>query len=325
MNLRAKSSRRLCLGLVLLLGGLAVPAGAEGPVYLRRLELPVLRDTISYPRGVTTDPHTEEVFVCDTRNNRILIFDGEGRFRFQIPGGDVFSAPTDLAVDPDGFLVVVANHQRRSALIELDFDGLFLGEIPLTGFPGDLAEPRLQSVALSPAGDRIFAVDTANLRLWITDREGAIGGSVDLAAGYSEKDRQDLILGHVDIYGETVLITVTSEGEIGLYELDGSTRSRVGEPGTAYCKLGRPVAAALTDNGELVIVDKQRMVILRWDAGGNRCIDEYYGLGNRPGYLYFPMDLALDGAGQLYVSQGYQGRVQMYEGLAPAAAPPRAP
>ena len=74
-----------------------------------------------------------------------------------------------------------------------------------------------------------------------------------------------------------------------------------------------------------MIVDKQRMVILRWNGEGNRCLGEYYGLGNRPGYLYFPMDLALDGTGQLYVTQGYQGRVQMYEGLAPAVAPPKAP
>lgn len=325
MNPLKRRSLYRVLGLTLLFGSLAVAAGAEGPAYLRRLEMPVRRDTIGYPRGVTADPHTEEVFVCDTRNNRILIFDGEGRFLFQISGGDIFSAPSDLAIDPDGFLVVVANHQRRSALIELDFDGLFLGEILLTGLPADLAEPRLQSVALSPEGDRIYALDTVNLRLWITDRDGAIVGSVDLAADYSEKDRQDLILGHVDVYGETVLVAVTSEGQIASYELDGTARSRVGEPGTAPCKLGRPVAAALADNGELVIVDKQRMVILRWNAEGDRCLGEYYGLGNRPGYLYFPMDLALDGAGQLYVTQGYQGRVQMYEGLAPAIAPPRRP
>ena len=39
MILHAERSLPLCLGLTLLLGGLAVPAGAEGPVYLRRLEM----------------------------------------------------------------------------------------------------------------------------------------------------------------------------------------------------------------------------------------------------------------------------------------------
>ncbi|MGB5817068.1 MAG: hypothetical protein WBI27_17905, partial [Thermoanaerobaculia bacterium] len=66
------------------------------------------------------------------------------------------------------------------------------------------------------------------------------------------------------------------------------------------------------------------MVVLRWAVQGDRCLGEYWGLGNAPGYFYFPMDLALDGQGQLYVSQGYQGRVQMYEGMAPAAPPPQA-
>ena len=303
----------------------AAPVASQEPVYSRRLELPIAGDAISYPRGVTADPHTEEVFVCDSRRKRILIYDGEGRFKFQIPGGDVFSAPHDIAIDPDGYLVVVANHQRRRTLIELDFDGLFLRETPLTGLPVTSMEPMIHSVALSPAGDRIYAVDTANLRLWIADRDGAITSSVDLAPGLSEEERQDVILGRVDIYGETVLLAVPSSAAIRLFDLDGNDRGNVGQRGGGFCKLGRPVAAALTRNGELVIVDQQRMVVTRWARQGNRCLGEYYGLGNRPGYFYFPMDLALDGQGRLYVSQGYQGRVQMYEGMAPAAAPPPSP
>lgn len=314
-----------------MLGTLAIAIATTAPlasqelVYLQRLEMPAAGDAIGYPRAVEADPHTEEVFVCDSRRNRILIFDGEGRFKFQITGGDVFSAPSDIAIDAEGYLVVVANHQRRRTLIELDFDGLFRREIRLTGLPPESAEPILQSMALSPAGDRIYAVDTENLRLWIADRDGAIITSVDLAPGLSEKEKEDVMLGRVDVYGDSVLLALRSAAAIRIFDLDGRARGQVGERGGAYCRLGRPIAAALTDSGEMIIVDQQRMVITRWTVEGNRCRDEYYGLGNRPGYLYFPMDGTLDGQGQLYVSQGYQGRVQMYEGMAPAIVPPRSP
>ena len=40
----------------------------------------------------------------------------------------------------EGYLVVAANYQRRPALIELDFDGLFLREIRLSGLPEDAVD-----------------------------------------------------------------------------------------------------------------------------------------------------------------------------------------
>ena len=313
------------LGILALVSLVKVPIAAQEPAYIRGLTLPVLHDAIGYPRGVTADLHAEEVFVCDTRKNRIVIFDEEGFFLFQIPGGDVFSAPRDIAIDPEGYLLVLANHQRRQALIELDFDGLFLREVSLTGLPDETPAPDLSSVSVSPSGDRIYALDRANLRLWIANRSGAIATSVDLAPGLSEKDRREVILGHVDVYGETVLVAVPSAGEVRMFDLDGGDQTVVGGPRTARCKVAFPVAAALAENGELVIVDQKRMLVLRWDPETNSCLGEYIGLGNLPGFLYHPKDIALDRSGRIYISQGFQGRVQMYEGMVPAAAPSPTP
>jgi hypothetical protein len=63
------------------------------------------------------------------------------------------------------------------------------------------------------------------------------------------------------------------------------------------------------------------MVVLRWDPETNRCLGDYLGLGAAPGLLYFPTDLALDAKGRIFLSQGFEGRVQMYEGMKPASVP----
>ncbi len=300
-------------------------AQAQEPAFVRKLTLPVAEDLIGYPRGVTADGHGNEVFVCDTRRGRILIFDDEGLFLHEIPGGDVFSAPRDLAADPSGLLVVVANYQRRPGLIELDFDGLFLREIVLSGLPEGARDPVLVSVALSPAGDRLYALDSANLHLWISDRSGAVQTAVDLAEDLDEYGRRDMILGHVDVYGDMVLVTVPSFSQVRTYALDGRPRGSIGKRGTAPCTLAFPTAAALDEEGDLVIVDQQRMVVLRWNRQANRCLGEHLGLGAAPGFLYYPMDLALDRFGRIYIAQGYDGRVQMYSGMTPAPALPRLP
>lgn len=297
----------------------AVFAAAEAPTYVTRLELPVAGDAIGYPDAVAVDPGSGEVLVCDSRKSRILIFDPAGFFSYQIPGGIVFSAPRDLAVAPDGLLLVLANHERHRALLELDFDGLFLREIRLSGGPEPAVGPDLASVALSPSGERLYVLDAANLTVSIADRDGRVRTSVDLAAGLSDKDKADLILGKLDVYGDSVLIAVPSMGSIRIFDRDGVLQQTVGIHGTAPCQTAFPRAAALDVNGHLVVVDQQRMILSRWDPADNRCLGEYYGPGTGLGYLYYPLDVALDGAGRLYTSQGHLGLVQAYEGLAPAA------
>ena len=315
------------LGWILLALSAAGVSLAEEVRYLARLGLPNAEDSIGYPRAVAADPWTGEIFVCDTRKNRIVIFDHEGLFLYQIPGGRVFSAPADLAVDAEGYLFVVANHERHPALLHLDFDGLFLREVRLSGGPAGLVTPQLSSVAISPGGRRLYAVDRANLGLWVADRGGRASAFVDLAAGLSEKEKRDLILGKVDVYGDRVLLAVPSSGEIRVFGPDGAAEGRLGLHGTAPCQLAFPTAAAMDVEGNLVIVDQRRMIILRWTSEGNRCLGEQSGPGAVPGYLYYPMDIALDREGRAYVSQGYEGRVQVYGGFPAAAlgAPPSAP
>lgn len=303
---------------------LCVSTGAfaeERPLYFKRLELPIVEDAIGYPRAVTADPRTGEVFVSDTRKNRILIFDTDGFYRHEIEGGAVFSAPTDLAVDSQGFLFVLANHESRRTLIQLDFDGLFLREIVPSGLPGDREAPALLSLAITADGERLFALDEKNYVVWILERDGGVRGAIDLGPGLDEQHKREIIPGKVDVYGDRVLVAESSARKIHIFDLDGNPVADVGASGTSPCKLGFPTAAALDAAGNLLIIDQQRMVILRWDPRRNRCLGDYYGLGSAPGFLYYPLDIALDRAGQAYVTQGYEGRVQMYRGLPAAAAP----
>lgn len=296
----------------------AASAVAQSPTYVDRLALPVATDSIRYPRTVAVDHATGEIFVADTRGNRILIFDPEGLFSYQIVGGGDFSAPRGIAVDPEGLLLIIANRERRPAILELDFDGLFRRPLPLTGLPADVREPAPSSIAVSPSGDRLYVVDNANLRLWIADRDGGLLGSVDFGAEVDEDLRRDLILGKVDVYGDAVVIAEPTLGQVRIFELDGSARGRIGLKGTAPCRLGFPVAAALDRDGNLLVIDQQRMVLMRWSQQ-NRCLAEYIGGGAAPGFLYYPMDMALDAQGRVLIAQGFEGRVQLYGGMTPAA------
>jgi hypothetical protein len=236
-----------------------------------------------------------------------------------IPGGEIFRTPIDIALDPEGYILLLARQELELVLLRLDFDGKFIERITLSGLPPSVAEPNLISIAMSPEGDRYYLLDEANLHVWITDRSGAVVGMIDMVGDLTEKEVVEQVFGHVDVYGDTVMVAAASQGRVFMYGLEGNPKGRVGIRGTAPCQTMFPMAAALTEDGRAVIVDFQRMLITVWDVGANRCLGEYSGIGNRPGYVYQPEDLALDGAGRVYVSQGFEGRVQVWAGSGPAA------
>ncbi len=145
-----------------------------------------------------------------------------------------------------------------------------------------------------------------------------------MTVGRTQKEIDELRYGHVDVYGDTVLLPVPNDGLVHLFDLAGRARGTIGAPGSAECQTRFPAAAALDDQGRVIILDQQRAMFMTWDLERGVCLSEHYGFGNAPGAFYQPSDLALDGAGRLYVSQGFEGRVQVYEGARPAAGLPAA-
>lgn len=312
----------LAVALPLLHAG-AAPAGPRLP-YVKRLSMPSESDVFKWPLSVHADRHTGEFFVCDQLNSRIVIFDRNGRFSYQIPGGRVFRSPLDVAVTAGGYILVLCYVEDRRELVLLDFDGTPMGGLPLVGLPEGTVATRFVSLALSPGGDRIYVLDQANHRLWIAGFDGRVSGSVDLVTGLPEEELREQMLGHVDVYGDTVLVSLPMAGKVRLFGLDGEPRGEVGLKGTSPCQTAFPVAAAMDRNGNVLVLDQQRMLVMLWSADDNQCLYETGGIGGGPGDLYKPADLTLDADGRVCISQGFDGRVQLFEGSVPAAgeAPP---
>jgi len=291
-------------------------------VFIENLRIPIRGEAFQQPRCVVNDLIAGETFVCDTFGNRVVIFDRYGLLEFIIPGGDQFRSPIDIAVDSEGYLFLIGFFGDRRSLTHMDFDGKFISKIELQGLPEELENPNLTSLSISPDGQRFYVVDASNNRLWLLNRQGEIISFVDLEEDRTEEEILNLVLGKVNVYGDTVLLAVPSDGLVYLFDLDGHGENSVGIKGTTPCQTAFPIAAALDEEGTVWVLDKQRALLTRWSRQGNRCLGERLSFGNAPGGLYQPDDLSLDHEGRFFISQGFEGRVQVFQGPVAAALPP---
>lgn len=276
--------------------------------YVRDLKTPGRSNQILRPSAIYVDRQFNETLVADPGHNRIAIFDSSGVFRFEFSGAGHFSTPVDLAVDRDGYIWVLGTTKQGRELFVFDFDGLFLREVQLPESI-DSRETAFGSFDMSPGGE-LFLLDEVGFRVVVLDRDGATQRSFNLLTSMDEDVRRRQVLGKLRIQRDKILIPCGSLGRVYIYNLDGKQLRSVGYKGTSIGELNFPVAAVLSDDDLLLVLDKHRFNVVCFDLDG-RFRGEFGGRGNSPGWFYHPTLLDVDQRGLVYIGQIFQNKVQV--------------
>jgi DNA-binding beta-propeller fold protein YncE len=134
---------------------------------------------LNRPASLDIHAASNEVFIADTGNNRVVVFDaGAGTYKRHWGGhGDPFAMVTCATVSTDGLVYVCDRTTNRIQVFKAD--GTFVKEArvaPETGGNGavwDIAFSRDAGQA------QLFVADGQNQKVWIVDRESLeVTGSV---------------------------------------------------------------------------------------------------------------------------------------------------
>ncbi len=284
---------------------------------LKRFALGEARKLMGLVKPFDVAAHAGRVYVSDTVQRTVMVFDIPGKRFFQIgaekPGR--LSKPMGIAIAADGTLYVADISERR--VMVYDADGGFLraiGDRELLQRPSD--------VALTPDGARLYVVDTGGVdsaehTVHVFDtRSGAAVGRIG-ARGAGDGEFNLPLQAAVAPDG-TLYVVDSGNFRIEAFDGDGRYRFSFGSVGRFPGQFARPKGIAIDAAGNLYVVDTAFGNIQVFDPAGQLLmfIGER-GQSGAPGKYMLPAGIDVDSDGRIYVVDQFFRKVDIYRPLTP--------
>jgi DNA-binding beta-propeller fold protein YncE/4-amino-4-deoxy-L-arabinose transferase-like glycosyltransferase len=251
------------------------------------------------PRDIAVD-EAGRLYVADTGNRRVQVLDSEGQFITSWNGGeDEFVEPLALVVDSRGDLYVLDS--EPGWIYRFAADGTPLGRF--AGPEARFFHPRGLAI---DENDRLYVADTGGCRVVVYNTAGErLGLFGEKGAGPGQ------LLEPADVApaGQGALYVVdTGNQRVQHLDLWGGYRAEWPIP-TAGPYNGPHLA--LAPDGSLLITAPEQHRIQRYSPDGT-LLGEWGSLGMVTGQFRIPVGLVLDQAGNVYVADTLNHRLQKF-------------
>jgi tripartite motif-containing protein 71 len=290
------------------------------------------------PDGVAVDPANGEVFVADTANQRIQVFDSSGIFQRKWgafgTGAGQFNQPAAIAVNPVRNEVYVVEYGNSRVQV-FTKQGAPLRSWGGSGTSnGQFKNPR--GIAVDAANDRLYVADYGNSRILVfVASTGAFAFGIANGAVWNG-DLPVPAYGPGNRWFNGVWGVAVDEAAHALYAVEYSNR-RVqklsqtgafigawGGPGFGSGQFNYPTGIAVDGEHNVYVVEQGSSSRIQKFTSAGRFITRWSSFGSNDGLLSSPVGLGINTAtGLIYVSEEGNDRVQRFRpfGLSLGVAP----
>jgi hypothetical protein len=153
------------------------------------------------------------------------------------------------------------------------------------------------------------------MQVVITDEQGTFMKGVDLAKelGMSDKERDESGLGGFAIDRDGgFLFTIPATAKVFLLPHEGKARV-FGKRGSALGRFGVVTGIALDRDGNILVADKLRCVVMVFDPTNFALLKEFGFRGFKGGNMIGPDDILVVGQNKVYVSSLRKRGISVYQ------------
>ena len=279
-----------------------VPLEEPGPLELQYNLARTLDGGLSRLNGVAVDA-SGRIFAAGAGGVNVL--DEQGKLIHHWPRPDEVRC---IAVAEDGKIYLAAGGR----IVKLDADGKELASWEKVG-PGGAALGRITSLAVR--GIELLAADADQRCVHRFTVEGDFSNDVARAEQGNPESGLVVPSPHLDCAFDAngnVLVTDPGRQRVETYTLDGKLLSHWGEAGMAaakFCGCCNPTDIAAAPDGKVVTAEKGIFRVKVYDKAGKMLA---YIAPELFSEKEAGMDLAVDGAGRIYVADPGDGKIRVF-------------
>ncbi len=299
--------RVLFVAVGIALGTAALRAQAPerpAPFYIRPVALfseHLYEGAFEAPMGICFDPHANEVWVADAKNNLVGAFTPEGVPLFAFRGDDL-REPSKVAVDPKGRVYVLDNDRSRIKLFS--YRGEPLGDANLSGVSGKVS---FGAIAFDAEGN-LYAGENESCQVRVFGPDGkarARFGECGIDPG------QFQAITGIAVTKDSIVVTDAQAVSVQVFDRRGNFVRGWGKHDMGIQNFSLPQSVAVDSLGRVIAIDTLRHEIKFFDREGN-FLDRFGGLGWRLGQVAYPTGIAIDSSDRLFVVEKGNARVQVF-------------
>jgi tripartite motif-containing protein 71 len=265
--------------------------------------------------GIAINTTTGNVYVSDTGNNRIEELNSSGGFVRTFgtlgTGNGQLKAPAGLTIDGKGNVWVV--DEGNSRVEEFSETGTYSNQFGTVGSGnGQLKAPFDIAIV---EGD-LYVVDTGNNRIEEFSPSGTYLSQFGGTGSAGGQFNGPMGIGVNATNGELV-ISDPGNNRVEMFTPAGKYLTQFGHYATSGEGFAGPTGVAVSATGEIYVADQYNARITHWQlpgAGGTRLVygSQFGSKGSGNGQFNLPIAPAVDGNGNVWVTDFYNNRVQKF-------------
>ena len=259
------------------------------------------------PRGVWVDRAKNEVYVADTSNDLVAVYDSAGLPLFAFGYNKELKEPTKAVANSKGRIFVLNGIPR--AVKVFNYRGEYIEDFRLARndsnhAPTAIAIDQSNNLYVGTAGEGMAQIEIydSNFRFI---RE--IGKKPDRSSYLKSVHAMT-----IDSDGTLYVADANATPAIQVYGPDGKYLRGWGAHDGGPQNFSLPAGIALDGQGRVVVIDSIRQVVSVFTKDGS-FLSRSGGMGTQAGAFMFPTDIASNGNQKLYVVERLGSRLQVLE------------
>jgi hypothetical protein len=276
----------------------AAASAAAGLKHQRSIYSDAAEVALKSPEGVSCDDRGALV-IADTGNARLLVFtwkDGvlDGGAQVKLPQ---LQYPTRVQIDSKGF--VFALDRRGKKIVRVDAKGEYAGVVEAKGATSPTFTPAAFKIG---PGDAIYVVDVVAGKFLVLAPDGRVTRELPLPKASGIVDLAVDNAGRMYLVDAVTAVVFAADPNATAFQpLSKSLKELISFP-----------AYLTTDNrGKLLVVDQHGNAVVRLGVDGT-FQGRDLATGWNDGTLYYPGQLCTNAAGDLFVADRNNNRVQIF-------------